>query len=91
METPQHENGHTHVDEKKPIEETASTVHHTQPPVHEMVGGSSVRQYLNKNVTPHLLEGLKKMAQSKPDDPLRELGEFLIARSEKLKSELTPK
>lgn len=51
------------------------------PPVHEIVGGSLVRQYLNKNLTAHLLAGLQKVAQAKPEDPLRFLGEFLIQRS----------
>lgn len=52
-----------------------------------MVGGSSVRQYLNKHLTKHLLEGLKLTARNKPEDPLRELGEFLIERSKQLKAE----
>lgn len=56
------------------------------PPVHEVVGGSSVRQYLNKHLTQHLLEGLVQVNKTKPEDPLRELGEFLIKRSEQLKS-----
>lgn len=62
-----------------------SVPNHKEPPVHEMVGGSSVRQYLNQNLTAHLLEGLKLMAKQKPEDPLRELGEFLIERSKDLK------
>lgn len=57
------------------------------PPVHEMVGGSSVRQYLNKNLTQHLLEGLRLISQNKPEDPLKELGEFLISRSRQIKDE----
>lgn len=88
METTTVENGNVLADEKKVFEDGehgGPIVNHNEPPVHEMVGGSSVRQYLNKNVTPHLLEGLKLMAKSKPEDPLRELGEFLIARSEQLK------
>ncbi|GEQ67509.1 hypothetical protein JCM33374_g1174 [Metschnikowia sp. JCM 33374] len=56
-----------------------------EPPVHEMVGGSSVRQYLNKHLTEHLLEGLKQVSKDKPEDPLLELGKFLISRSEELK------
>lgn len=55
------------------------------PPVHEMVGGSSVRQYLNKNLTQHLLEGLREVCKNKSDDPLRELGQFLISKSDELK------
>lgn len=64
---------------------TESVIRHKEPPVHEMVGGSSVRQYLNKHLTKHLLEGLKVTARNQPEDPLRELGEFLIARSQELK------
>lgn len=59
------------------------------PPVHEMVGGSSIRQYLNKNLTQHLLDGLRMVSQNKPEDPLKELGEFLILRSKQLKEEQT--
>ncbi|ABN66789.1 Set1C component SDC1 (Suppressor of CDC25 protein 1) [Scheffersomyces stipitis CBS 6054] len=51
------------------------------PPVHEIVGGSSVRRYLNEHVTRHLLEGLKEVGSSKPEDPLQYLGEFLLQRA----------
>ncbi|CAK9441702.1 uncharacterized protein LODBEIA_P55700 [Lodderomyces beijingensis] len=51
------------------------------PPLHEIVGGSSVRRYLNKHLTKHLLDGLKEVGRHKPEDPLKYLGEFLIARS----------
>lgn len=57
----------------------------SQPPVHEMVGGSSVRQYLNENLTQHLLEGLREVSKNKPEDPLRALGTFLIECSNQLK------
>lgn len=56
-----------------------------EPPIHEVVGGSSVRQYLNKHLTQHLLEGLTQVNKTKPEDPLKALGEFLIKRSEELK------
>ncbi|CAD1811783.1 Dpy-30 motif family protein [Candida parapsilosis] len=52
------------------------------PPLHEIVGGSSIRRYLNKHLTQHLLDGLKEVGMVKPDDPLKYLGEFLIARSD---------
>lgn len=51
------------------------------PPMHEIVGGSSVRRYLNKHLTQHLLDGLKEVGRVKPEDPLKYLGEFLITRS----------
>ncbi|WEJ95520.1 COMPASS (complex proteins associated with Set1p) component [Yamadazyma tenuis] len=54
-------------------------------PVHEIVGGSTVRRYLNKNVTVHLLDGLRELANTSPEDPLKFLGQFLIDRSESLK------
>lgn len=60
---------------------------HPEPPVHEVVGGSSVRQYLNKNLTEHLLEGLRKVAKEKPEDPLTELGQFLLQRAAEMKKE----
>lgn len=55
-------------------------------PVHEMVGGSSVRQYLNKNLTKHLLEGLKAVSKEQPSDPLEALAQFLLKRSAELKA-----
>lgn len=65
------------------MEEVKSeTPQHTSPPFHEVVGGSSVRQYLNQHLTQHVLDGFKKIAHEKPEDPLRALGEFLIERSE---------
>lgn len=74
-----------HKTEQKVKSEEPKIPSQKEPPVHEMVGGSSVRQYLNKNLTMHLLEGLKMVSKSKPEDPLEELGRFLIQRSEELK------
>ncbi|CAI1859798.1 hypothetical protein SEUBUCD646_0B05680 [Saccharomyces eubayanus] len=50
------------------------------------VGGSQTRKYLNANVTPHLLAGMRLIAVQQPDDPLRMLGEYLINQSEIQKS-----
>lgn len=73
---------------KVKVEEPEQQIpNHTEPPVHEMVGGSSVRRYLNQHLTQHLLEGLKRVSANKPADPLRELGEFLIQRSKELEKE----
>lgn len=55
------------------------------PPMHEIVGGSSIRQYLNKNMTKYVLEGLKEVAAKKPQDPLIYLGEYLVAKGKELK------
>lgn len=52
-------------------------------PVHEIVGGSSVRQYLNQHVSQHLLEGLKKLSSEKPEDPLRWLGKYLLEEADR--------
>lgn len=62
-------------------EPNPQTLQHTSPPFHEVVGGSSVRQYLNKHLTQHVLDGLRQVAHHKPENPLRVLGEFLIERS----------
>lgn len=40
--------------------------------------GSSTRAWLNQNVTPALLEGVRHIALTKPDKPLEALGQFLI-------------
>ena len=42
--------------------------------MHEIVGGSSIGRYLNQHLTKTLLEGLKEVAQIKPEDPLKYLG-----------------
>ncbi|KAI1368546.1 hypothetical protein F5Y08DRAFT_295135 [Xylaria arbuscula] len=48
--------------------------------------GAPVRQYLNTNVTAHLLDGMKQLAKDKPKDPLRVLGEFLLERSKEFEA-----
>lgn len=53
----------------------------------ETIGGSQTRKYLNKHVTPTLLEGMRLVAKNKPEDPLRYLGEYLIQASGKVSSE----
>ncbi|GMM57219.1 Sdc1 protein [Maudiozyma humilis] len=52
-----------------------------------VVGGSQVRRYLNLQVTPSLLAGMRLVAAEQPEDPLRVLGEFLIKESERIKAE----
>ncbi|ODQ61296.1 hypothetical protein WICANDRAFT_61853 [Wickerhamomyces anomalus NRRL Y-366-8] len=54
--------------------------------VSDIVGGAPVRQWLNENVTPTLLQGVRKISTERPQDPLRVLGEFLIKQS-KVKSD----
>ena len=49
--------------------------------------GAPARQYLNEKVTGVLLEGMKRLALDKPEDPLRVLGEFLIAKSRELEGQ----
>ncbi|KAF1808136.1 hypothetical protein P152DRAFT_477606 [Eremomyces bilateralis CBS 781.70] len=49
----------------------------TQPAIH----GSPTRIYLNTNVTPHLLEGMKYLAVNEPEKPLKWLSEFLAQKS----------
>jgi COMPASS component SDC1 len=47
-------------------------------------GGSAVRAYLNRGVTPSLLEGMKHLATHEPERPLQWLAEFLRKKSEEL-------
>lgn len=65
-------------------EDKQEPTHGNELPVHEVVGGSSVRQYLNKHLTQHLLDGLRDVSKNKPEDPLKYLGEFLIQRSNQI-------
>ncbi|CUM50238.1 uncharacterized protein AC631_00139 [Debaryomyces fabryi] len=81
------ENGGTSSQAKRPktiSEDKQDPNHGNELPVHEVVGGSSVRQYLNKHLTQHLLEALRDVSKNKPEDPLKYLGEFLIQRSNQI-------
>ncbi|KAM9894985.1 hypothetical protein OXX79_008360 [Metschnikowia pulcherrima] len=87
-ESPQIENDAVSRETSEPPAKKSKTEsNHTkkEPPLHEMVGGSSVRQYLNKHLTVHVLEGLKQISRDQPEDPLLELGQFLIQKSKELK------
>ncbi|ROW00410.1 hypothetical protein VMCG_07292 [Cytospora schulzeri] len=46
--------------------------------------GAPTRQYLNSKVTYHVVEAMKIVAQERPADPLRVLGEFLLQRSKEV-------
>lgn len=46
--------------------------------------GGPTRQYLNTNVTPHLLEGMKYLAVYEPEKPLEWLANFLKERSKEV-------
>lgn len=52
--------------------------------VPEMVGGLLLRMWLNEHITPHLLDGVRECGDRRPEQPLKFLGEFLIARGEAL-------
>lgn len=52
----------------------------------ETIGGSSVRKYLNENVTKELLQGVRKVALERPENPLLFLGQYLIERSKNLET-----
>ncbi|KAL0635672.1 COMPASS (complex proteins associated with Set1p) component [Maublancomyces gigas] len=40
-------------------------------------GGAPARRYLNENITPVLLEGMKMLAREQPKEPLLALARFL--------------
>lgn len=54
---------------------------HPEKPV---AHGGPTRQYLNSNVTPHLLEGMKYLAVYEPEKPLAWLADFLAKRSKEV-------
>ncbi|GAB7341409.1 hypothetical protein MBLNU457_7660t1 [Dothideomycetes sp. NU457] len=51
------------------------------PPEKPVAHGSPTRVYINQNVTPHLLEGMKYLAAYEPEKPLKWLSEFLARKS----------
>ncbi|KAF2772014.1 hypothetical protein EJ03DRAFT_348827 [Teratosphaeria nubilosa] len=56
----------------------------SQLPTKPIPHGGPTRQYLNMNVTPHLLEGMKWLAANEPEKPLQWLADFLKRRSEEV-------
>lgn len=46
--------------------------------------GGPTRQFLNQNITPHLLEGMKHLAVYEPEKPLLWLADFLRDRSKEV-------
>lgn len=53
-------------------------------PDHPVAHGGPTRQYLNQNVTPHLLEAMKHLAANEPKKPLLWLSDFLRDRSKEV-------
>ncbi|TGZ82412.1 hypothetical protein EX30DRAFT_370526 [Ascodesmis nigricans] len=50
-------------------------------------GGAPARRYLNENVTPALLEGMKMLAREQPKHPLLVLAKFLEERHRELEQD----
>lgn len=67
-----------------PIEKATST---DSKSMADIVGGSQVRKYLNANVTPYLLQGMRQIANEQPQQPLKALGEYLIETNRKQQEE----
>ncbi|SCV02773.1 LAMI_0H02872g1_1 [Lachancea mirantina] len=68
-------------------QETPQAVETSRIDVTETIGGSQTRKYLNEHITPALLRGMRLVARTKPDDPLRFLGEFLVRESDQKSSD----
>ncbi|CDK29240.1 unnamed protein product [Kuraishia capsulata CBS 1993] len=52
------------------------------------IGGNDIRQWLNREITPYLLKGMKQLVKEKEvvaGDELKWLGEYLVAENEKKK------
>jgi COMPASS component SDC1 len=56
----------------------------TSRPDKPVAHGGPTRQFLNQNITPHLLEGIKYLAVYEPEKPLLWLSEFLKDRSKEI-------
>jgi COMPASS component SDC1 len=56
----------------------------TARPEKPIAHGGPTRQYLNMNVTPHLLEGMKHLAAHEPEKPLLWLADFLRDKSKEV-------
>lgn len=74
-------NGPAHQERSNPGSRAQSVLPEVQMPAMAPPHGAPTRQYLNSKVTGALLEGMKVLAKEQPQDPLRVLGEFLLAKS----------
>ncbi|EMR11730.1 hypothetical protein PNEG_00164 [Pneumocystis murina B123] len=63
-----------------PLRETIATNILSQ---NNVISTVPTRVYLNENITPVLLEGMKMIARERPPNPLQVLGEYLISKSKK--------
>ncbi|KTW29268.1 hypothetical protein T552_01223 [Pneumocystis carinii B80] len=63
-----------------PLRETIATNTLSQ---NNVISTVPTRVYLNENITPVLLEGMKIIARERPPNPLQVLGEYLISKSKK--------
>lgn len=68
--------GSHEVKQEKEAEQVPSTVITEDP-----VAGAPTRQWLNAEVTPILLQGMRKIAVERPQNPLKALGQYLIDHS----------
>lgn len=59
----------------------------TARPDKPVAHGGPTRQFLNQNITPHLLEGMKYLAVYEPEKPLLWLSEFLKERSKEVEGQ----
>ncbi|MCJ1336187.1 hypothetical protein MMC09_001463 [Bachmanniomyces sp. S44760] len=78
--TPQLPNGHAPSPTTASAPASAPVPAPSQIPTKPTPHGAPARRYLNEKVTGVLLEGMKILAAEQPEDPLRVLGEFLVAR-----------
>ncbi|CAO3661442.1 unnamed protein product [Umbelopsis vinacea] len=59
----------------------------SEPQAKSALSSLPARAYLDETVTPTLLEGMQVLIAQRPADPLQYLGQFLIDRSNQLRSE----
>ncbi|CAN8098594.1 unnamed protein product [Discula destructiva] len=45
--------------------------------------GDPIRVFINKRLSPHLMEGMKVVVRNRPEDPLRVLGTYLLTCADK--------
>lgn len=49
----------------------------------QVIGGAPLRQWINNEITPFLLEGMRLVSKERPAEPLKFLGEYLLKEHEK--------
>lgn len=74
----------TSVESKQKVDDSNQDISINDLDASKVIGGAPVRQWINSEITPTLLKGMKMISVTQPDQPLKVLGEFLLLENKRL-------